>query len=210
MSIDIAVRLKQVYSAGSNQQLEEAYNQWASMFDQDSELRGGRQPALVSSLMMRYVDCNQEGAILDAGVGTGLMGEFLQPFGYQELVGIDFSEAMLKIAAEKNIYTDLKRMTLGEPLDFPDNTFQATISAGVFTQGHAPASCLDELIRVTKTGGYLIFSVNNKVFPHEFEPKQQALEKSGQWKLIEMTEPCAIMPKLEPDTKARLCIYKVC
>jgi len=210
MTAQISARLKQVYSAGSNQQLEIAYDQWAADFDRDSELRGGRQPALVSALVMRHVDNTQQGEILDAGVGTGLVGEFLQVFGYQALVGIDFSEAMLKVAALKNIYTDLQCMTLGEPLAFPDRHFKAVVSAGVFTQKHAPASSLDELVRVTQIGGHIIFSVNDKVFSDEFKPKQQALEAASRWRLIESTEVCAIMPRLEPNAKARLFVYQVC
>ncbi|NOQ34738.1 MAG: methyltransferase domain-containing protein [Methylococcaceae bacterium] len=209
METIIKQRLNQVYNAESTEKLETAYDDWADDFDRDSEQRGGRQPALVSNLVMRHVKKTNE-PILDAGVGTGLLGEFLQIFDYSNLVGIDFSEAMLKVADRKNIYNDLQRMTLGETLDFPDDYFKVVISAGVFTTGHAPANSLDELVRVTQKNGYLIFSVNDKVYANEFAIKQQTLENQSLWRLVESTEPCQIMPRLHPEAKARLFVYQVC
>jgi hypothetical protein len=60
------------------------------------------------------------------------------------------------VAGKKEKYRDLRQMTLGEPLDFDDDQFAAVSSAGVFTQGHAPLSGFDELIRITRSGGHIV------------------------------------------------------
>ena len=57
----------------------------------------------------------------------------------------------------------LKQAALGEPLPWPDGHFAAFFSTGVFTKGHAPASGLDELARITRPGGHAIFTVRDNV-----------------------------------------------
>lgn len=44
--------------------------------------------------------------ILDLGCGTGLCGEYFRPFA-KRLVGVDISEKMLEVAAQKNLYDEL-------------------------------------------------------------------------------------------------------
>jgi SAM-dependent methyltransferase len=60
--------------------------------------------------------------------------------------------------------SDLKRATLGETLPWADDHFAAFFSTGVFTEGHAPASSLGELCRITRRGGVAIFTVRDKIF----------------------------------------------
>ena len=50
-------------------------------------------------------------------------------------------------------------MVMGEPLGMPSGEFDAAISVGTLTLGHAPAGSLDELVRVTTPGGYVVFSL---------------------------------------------------
>jgi len=206
---NISEWLNQVYNAKTNKELSTVYDQWAKDFDSDSEKRHSRQPAIISALAARYVAAD-DGMILDAGVGTGLIGEFLSILNYQNLIGIDFSEAMLNIAVQKGFYKELHHMTLGESLDFQDNVFAAVVAAGVFTKGHAPPNSFDELIRITRPGGYILFSVNSGVYFDGFEAKHQRLVNRGKWELIEKTKECSIMPITEPDIKARMFVYKVC
>ena len=58
-------------------------------------------------------------AILDAGVGTGAIGNMLSLLGYNNLSGLDMSEGMLAQARARGCYIDLRRGVLGETLDFP-------------------------------------------------------------------------------------------
>ena len=81
---------------------------------------------------------------------------------------------------------------LGETLPWPDDHFAAFISAGVFTTGHAPASSLDELVRITRPGGYAIFNIRQAVFEENgFADKLAEQEKAGLVKPIEVSPPFA-------------------
>lgn len=88
------------------------------------------------------------------------MGELLDILGYQGQVAIDLSKGMLARAADRGIYTELREMVLGEKLDFADDHFGACQSMGVFTAGHAPASAFDELVRIIRPGGHILFSLS--------------------------------------------------
>src|SRR5690606_23615540 len=103
------------------------------------------------------------GPLLDAGCGTGLSGPYLAAHGYDRIAALDFSEAMLQLAGSRGVYDDLRRATLGEVLPWDDDHFAAFFSTGVFTEGHAPASSLGELCRITRPGGHAIFTVRDTI-----------------------------------------------
>ena len=148
----------------------------------------------MSGLIGRYLPSGT-GRILDAGAGTGILGENLFVMGYKDLVGIDLSAGMLEVARKKGVYRNLLQMTLGQKLDFADNSFAATVSMGVFTEGHAPSESFDELIRITEPRGYIIFSVRADVYLNQgFKKKQDSLKKERKWRLVEQTEPFQALP----------------
>ena len=141
--------------------------------------------------MARYLP-KGAGPILDAGVGTGLTGPYLAALGYVGLAGTDMSDEMLEMARARGCYDDLKQAVLGETLPWPDDHFAAFISAGVFTTGHAPSSCLDELVRITRQGGYAIFNIRQSVFEENgFAAKLLEQEKAGLVKPVEVSPPFA-------------------
>ncbi|MDE0177189.1 MAG: class I SAM-dependent methyltransferase, partial [Gammaproteobacteria bacterium] len=155
-------RVQWVYAAKNNRELEERYDEWADEYDRDlREEFDWIAPRATVGLFGKYVA--QDAKILDAGVGTGLVGECLIDAGYHDLHGIDLSMRMLDMARRKAMYRELRQMTLGEALDFADDTFDAVISVGVFTTGHAPAHAFDELIRITRNGGYIFFSLKTEL-----------------------------------------------
>ncbi len=201
-------RLESVYDARSSEELAEIYDEWAEDYERDVLAYGYTTPAIVAALVGRHVPAG-EGSILDAGVGTGMMGGILAPIGY-DLTGIDLSSKMLDLARGKGVYRSLHRMELGKPLDFPDDTFSATISAGVFTAGHAPPNSFDELVRITKPGGCVIFSVRDDVYREGgFEEKLEALAASGGWTLVEESRPYVQLPLADPDLKARVFVCRI-
>ena len=101
------------------------------------------------------------GPVLDAGAGTGLIGEWLEILGFPEAEALDVSEGMLAVAGRKAVYARLHRAALGQPLPFADGAFAAAVSAGVFTTGHVGAEGLDELLRVVRPGGVLVLTVKD-------------------------------------------------
>lgn len=202
-------KVQWVYSAKDNQELAERYDQWAGDYDSDlTEDFDYRSPRIAAELFARYVP--RDARILDAGAGTGLVGETLTGMGYTNLVAMDMSRGMLEEARKKNAYTELHQMVMGEPLDFPPASFDAVICVGTLTVSHAPASSLDELVRVTRPGGYIAFTLRPDVYERDgFKEKQSQLESAGKWRLAEVTEPFTSMPKGEPDISMQVWVYQV-
>ena len=198
--------LARIYGARSNLDLSEGYDGWAGDYDGDMERRGYRLPGIVTCLVARHVRPD-DGPVLDAGAGTGLLGEWLQLAGYGDLAGFDLSDGMLELARQTGAYGALHRMTLGERLDFPDDHFRAVASAGTFGATHAPASGFDELVRVTRPGGHLVLSVRVTGMDEAGFPAALArLEAEGRWRLVETIGPFQAM-KNEPQS---LYVVHVC
>lgn len=201
--------LHKVYSSQNIHELEERYDEWAENYEQDICSFGYKSPAVITGLIRRYVAC-QDGPILDAGSGTGILGENLASFGYNNVVGIDLSKSMLEVAMKKGVYRDLRQMVLGKPLDFSDNYFTATVAMGVFTENHAPPESFDELVRVTKPGGHIVFSVrSDKGLYKIYQEKQDALCDEGKWKLIETTNAFQCLPQARPEVLNQVFIYRI-
>jgi predicted TPR repeat methyltransferase len=196
-------------NAESSQEVAEIYDNWAEDYERRILGYGYSTPAVTAGFFGRYVK-PEDGAVLDAGAGTGITGAVLEPLGYRDLVGIDISPNMLELAREKGVYKDLRQMELGGPLDFPSDAFAAIVSTGVFAAGHAPPESFEELIRVSKPGGYVIFSVRTDVYVEGgFKEKQEALEREGRWQLVEVTEPFSHLRFEDPELKVRVFAYRV-
>ena len=106
-------RLEQVYGARSNDELRALYDDWAGRYDQDLQAFGYSYPPAIAGLVARYVS-ERDAPILDAGAGTGIVGEVLAILGYTRITGIDLSDGMLAVARAKGVYAELRNQTLGE------------------------------------------------------------------------------------------------
>ena len=103
---------------------------------------------------------NQQARILDYGCGYGRTLAELSEAGYQNLVGVDFSEAML-MRAQAAIPRPLLVRNDGNRLPFKDNCFDAILLFAVFTcipDGNEQRSLLAEIERVLRPRGLLYLS----------------------------------------------------
>ena len=202
-------RVQWVYSSKDNRELEERYDQWARDYDSDliTEFEY-HSPRRAAEVLAAHVPRNAR--ILDAGAGTGLVGEILASMGYQRMVAMDLSQGMLEEARKKGVYESFHQMVMGETLDYETGSFDAVITVGVLTVGHAPASSLDELVRVTRPNGHIVFSLRPDVHENNgFRERQDELESQGKWQLVERTEEFRPMPKGEPEVTHRVWMYRV-
>lgn len=180
-----AASLDAVYASGSADQVAANYAAWAATYDAETASYGYLLPFVITAWVARYVPAC-EGPLLDVGCGTGLTGPCLKALGYETVAGLDISEEMLAIAAGRSSYHELKKAVLGEALPWPDGHFRAFLSAGVFTMGHAPASSLHELVRITRRGGHAIFTVRREVLEEGgFRRVFTELEQAGRWRPVE-------------------------
>ena len=202
-------KVQAVYAAQSDEELLRRYEDWAADYDRDIEQDFGYLLPQAAAQALHRV-ASPKARVLDAGAGTGLVGEALNALGFRNVDAMDMSQAMLAIAAAKGVYRQRFEMRLGEPLGFQAETYDATIAVGVLTLGHAPPDALDELTRVTRPGGHIVFSMRDDVYEERgFKTKQAALEQAGQWALVDKSEPFEGLPKGEPGVMFRIWTFTV-
>lgn len=107
--------------------------------------------------------------ILDAGCGTGLVGEQLAGIGYGDIDGVDLSAGMIEQARKTNAYG---RLTADIDLNarnvvIADDHYDLVVCCGVFIDGHVVVTALDELLRVARSPGFLIVSTRQSYLDHE-------------------------------------------
>ena len=198
---------ERVLNASSKEELMVAYSEWADNYDND--LLGEMDyvaPMITSKLLQRYV-FRKDARILDAGCGTGIVGECLHRDGYGNSEGIDYSRQMLDMAREKRVYDTLKQGDLTQKLDTADDTYDAVISVGTFTCGHVGVEAFDELVRITKPAGYICFTVREQAWKEgDYRTKIRDLESINAWKRKELTTADYIR---QEGSKCKVCLYEV-
>ena len=201
-------RVQWVYQSASNQELEERYDQWAAEYDQDLEQEyAWNAPDNAARVLAALVPPNA--AVLDAGAGTGLAGQRLAAAGFTNLAAMDISQGMLDEARRKNVYNSFHQMVMGETLGFDTASFDAVISVGVFTLGHAPVHSFDELARITKPGGYIVFSLRTDMVAEGYQAYFNHLESAGKWQKAQVTDPFQPMPLGEPEVFHQIWAFQV-
>ena len=185
--------LGSVYAATDPAEVAAAYDKWAETYDAEMAQAGYRHPSVCLALLARYLP---KGAapLLDAGVGTGMIGDWLGIVGYPHVEGLDISEGMLAVAARKGNYRALHRAVLGHVLPFADGYFAGIVSTGVFTTGHVGAEALPELIRVCRSGGVMVITAKDTVWDGGFAQALTELHAAGRVEMLEETAPYVSMP----------------
>ncbi len=143
------------------------YGEWADTYDLGFVEREGYIVHLrVAELLLRQRSLIN-GAVLDVGCGTGIVGECLREGGIEVVDGVDISAPMLAEAGKKKtkdddpVYRKLIAADLTKRLDMPDNQYAGLISAGTFTHGHLGPDSLDELWRVAAAGAVCAIGVRD-------------------------------------------------
>ena len=182
-----------VYGAKDSDDVAALYDKWAATYDAEMAVAGYQHPSACVALFARHV-MRGSTPVLDAGAGTGLMGQWLLTLGYPEVEALDISEGMLEIARQKNLYSAYHQLALGGPLPFRDGAFAGVISAGVFTSGHVGVEGLDELLRICRGGGAVVLTVKCNLWDKGFASAVDRFVRVGMIRIAEVTEPYVSMP----------------
>ncbi len=111
-------RLSWIYSSKDSVELAERYDEWADSYDQELEEDYGWQiTRLIASVLSQFTPASAR--VLDAGAGTGLVGQYLGSLGYDSLVAMDISNEMLNKAREKMSTRSFTRWIWGRHWIFP-------------------------------------------------------------------------------------------
>ena len=201
-------RANQVIQARNEDEVRAGYDAWAEKYDDDHVNFGLLLLAHFVAMFCRHVEPGT-GPILDAGAGTGRLGEVLSLHGYDRFTAIDLSPGMLEVAAGKPAYEATRVMRLGDRLDFDDGSFPVVVSLGAFAPNLAGADAFDELIRITRPGGLLILSLRAG---HEdatgFNRRRQELEAERRWQLVDEVPDFVSHPELDPAMRYGIHVYR--
>jgi predicted TPR repeat methyltransferase len=168
--------LNAAYALETPEDNRRLYAQWATTYDQTfAERMEYRLPRIVA-LVLAEVFVGP-GPVLDVGAGTGLVAQNMLMRSMFETDALDISADMLAVAMAKGLYARAIEADLSGPLDLPDETYGAVVSAGTFTHGHVGPDALDELLRVARKGAVFVLSINAAHFEARgFAAKFAALE----------------------------------
>ena len=183
------------------------YNNWAHKYDEMHTKAGFNDPywlARVSleNLAQSNLLSSKDAKLIDFGCGTGRLGVELKKQGYTNIAAVDGSTEMLTIANEKGCYNWTDALLIGcEPMidellyreGENGSGFDAAFASAVMLPGHFPNTCFEEMLKVLRPGGYLIFSIRDVYFDPTtdegcgFKPKIDELLAAGKMKLVSST-----------------------
>ena len=196
-----------VYNEKSSIKLKQHYKSWANDYDQDLIDWGYAYPSQLKKIMSQDIKLKKSSKILDAGCGTGLVAEVLGDMNFKNIVGLDYSLDMLKIAKDKKIYSRLIQESLNKKTSLRSNQFDVVLCTGVLTSGHVGAKAINELIRVTKNKGYLILSIAESIyeklgFKDEIEKNKKQLLK------IKISKPFIALPNHKSSATSKMYVFQ--
>ena len=119
----VSRQLDAVYGATSAAEIAQTYDDWAEGYDAEMAALGYRHPAICLALLARHLPASA-GPVLDAGAGTGLLGQWLRLLGYGPLEAVDLSSGMLRVAERKGVYDRLEQGDLTARLPFDNRAFR--------------------------------------------------------------------------------------
>ena len=199
--------LKTVYSETSSLKLNKHYKKWSNSYDQDMKEWGYAYPVQLKKILNKNLKLKKGIKILDAGCGTGYVAEALIELKFKNIVGIDFSRAMLEIAKQKKIYFRLICQSLNETIKLRSNQFELVVCTGVLTSGHVGPNSIQELIRVVKPQGYFVCSIAESIFKKNgFKKEIENLSEIV--KVTFISRQFIALPKNKNSAKSRMYILQ--
>lgn len=199
-------KLSSAYAATSAAEVAATYDAWAATYDAEMATLGYRHPTICLALLARHLAAG--GPVLDAGAGTGLIGEWLRILGYAPVEGVDLSPGMLAVARRKGAYDRLAEGDLTDRLPFEDGRFAGCVCSGVFTTGHVGAEGLDELLRVLAPGGVLVLTVKDKTWDSGFSARVDELAREGRVARLDDTASYSSMPGVPDNGTSRVVVLR--
>lgn len=163
------------------------YNEWAQSYNEDVGKHDYIAPDRASKHVATQLGSQDLASvkILDAGCGTGLVGQYLAKLGATQIHGIDLSPAMLQIAQGTGAYQTLNVGDMSQQLDIPAQSYNVIVCVGTLTAGHVGPEAFDEFVRIVKPGGLIVATVRESVWEKNgYRDKVRVLSDSGKIKLV--------------------------
>ena len=196
-----------IHKLTTSEELLKYYQDWTKKNKYNQDMINWKYTAPQETvLVLKKYALNNKYKILDAGCGTGLVGIELKKCGYSNIDGVDFSQNMLDLIPQ-GIYKKIEKVDLNKPLKFKTNMYDVVMCVGTFTYGHVKPQALDELIRITKNGGLICFTINEGIYEeYSFDNKIKELTNNKLWSVKEFFKSDYIVNK---DVNAWLCLSEI-
>ncbi|KAJ5698771.1 hypothetical protein N7462_000776 [Penicillium macrosclerotiorum] len=168
------------------------YDKWAATYNDEvgDEAQNYVAPVLVAQAAIKFKSPKSpaDSVILDAGCGTGLVGQALAISGAKAIDGIDLSQPMLDVARETGVYRQLAQADLTTQINTKDETYDTVVCVGTFTLGHVgPNPALREFVRVLKNNGIIVATILEEIWvPGGFKAEVEKLQAEGLVKVAAM------------------------
>ncbi|XP_038676716.1 methyltransferase-like protein 27 isoform X1 [Scyliorhinus canicula] len=190
--IDVAAATKNLITLYGKMEVEEQvnfYDSWAQDYEQHMSVMDYQAPRFgVETVDSVYLGDRENALVLDVPCGTGLVADGLQKLGFKNFHGIDGSERMLKIAESKGLYQRLTCwiVTSDNPLPIEPGSYDLVTIVGGLAQQHLPWDILPEMLRVTKPGGFICFTLRAEESDHRSKllASTQELVNKGLWEKV--------------------------
>lgn len=157
-------------SRATDQQIADLYASRAGGWDKGASGSMAYQGHRLIVDALAALDALHADIVVDAGCGTGLVGELLRDKS-RHLVGVDLSESMLSEARRKNIYDELYRCDLIDHLTDRPGDCDTVVSAATLIHFGELDLVFQAAARSLRKGGLFVFTV----FPNDEDPEAVAI-----------------------------------
>jgi predicted TPR repeat methyltransferase len=145
----------------------ELFDTVAKVFDKQLAALGYRAPALIQAVVNQRLHAPAGGLVAcDAGCGTGLCGPWLRPLS-QTLDGVDLSQGMLDLAAERGLYDRVERAEITAWLQSQPARYGLIVAADVLCYFGALQAFMQAARGAMRPGALLAFTVEYDADPGE-------------------------------------------
>ncbi|XP_068202558.1 methyltransferase-like protein 27 [Palaemon carinicauda] len=196
------------------EKVAENYTEMAQNYDETLNPGRYRGPDLAADELAARIPKDKRGEVkvIDVAAGTGRVGLLLRDKGFSNIDALEPSKGMMDILKKTDVYTNTYLEFLGVGQNsVPKDTYDALVIAGGMGEGHIPVKGIDDMIRITKSGGFIIIVMRKEYLDYVEEYKDKLIpyidemEKQGKWTKVEVKT----VPKYSFDKDGMIFTYKV-
>ena len=188
-------------------EVADRYDEWAETYDDELVSWSYQAPGIAAEM----VGTHQPDArsVLDVGCGTGLVGKALRARGIAaRIIGLDISQASLRVAQRTGAYDEVKRANLQQPLDVEDDCVDVLVCAGVMTYLPDVEAVWREFARVVRPGGIVVVTQREDLWePRKCQEVVDRLATDDVWTPLDINGPAPYLPQATGGLAGLGCYY---